>query len=261
MACLSAACWAGIDLGSAIRPLGGDRYAVRIDGKEEVVTFDRNPTAQDPLPREDTPQEFWPVLFQRAYLQRWKVDSSHPDSSRWVTVRDGKPTSPDDQEWQDCKVALRAVTGRPTVSFEPTDLVADARLRAALAARRPVVAGTFGKGKKKVVGGVLVQNHAYAVLSASDAGVELRNPWGTDAGFEPLQHPHLRVVKEGDKARIEPKPESRNASNLADVWDMKLWKFKPGLTDRRDDNPLDGLIRVTWDEFRTHFSHVTTTQP
>ena len=262
LAALSAAAWSGVDLGKSVRHLGGGRFAVVLDGKEEVVAFDGRRQAIDPAPRPETPREFWPVLFQRAYLQRFRVDASGNDVELWVAVVNGKHTEPGAQEWRRPSVALRAVTGKPARCFAPRERGARQALAEALRARRPVVAAT-AVGVKDGAASILVANHAYAVLALDERGVLLRNPWGRDAGADALEHDYYRPDPNGRRASdggpvYELKPEYAGRDDLrATLSDRSRWHFKSGVTDGMgpESDPHDGLVRIPWALFERHFDH------
>src|SRR5437764_1491414 len=106
------------DLAARIRyDVSSDTYVVALsaDGRaaDVGVRFDGSWTDDDPSPglAADGGRDYWPILYQRAYLQSQDVDTSNPDASRWA-VRGTAPEQWWRQSWRYPDVALRAVTGR-----------------------------------------------------------------------------------------------------------------------------------------------------
>ncbi len=227
-----AALRSGEDLGARIRHLGNNEYAVRLflEGKwvEEKVTFD-GWTALDPAPND--PGEFWVSLFQRAYLQAWKVgvfvDGDKVDLARVV---DGKKTAPEEQVWTSASLAMRTITGRVCQVLRPSDAQVKELVKAAVAEKRCVVAGTHPEGTELKARATLAHFHAYTVVEATDEYVLVRNPWGFDTDK------NVEVITGQDG-----KPQLR---------------YKQGATDGNDDNPNDGLIKLTWEEFMANYRFV-----
>ncbi len=113
------------------------------------------------------PQELWPALYEKAYAQ-WQ-------GSYQAIGAGGDLVAP-----------LTALTGRPVQLWAHNQVAATTlwhTIAAALAAGRPVVAGTWGPERaEKYQGENLFYWHAYAVLKTEvqhdQVWVWLRNPWG-----------------------------------------------------------------------------------
>src|SRR5262249_1682335 len=114
------------------------------------------------------PNEYWPILFQRAYL---------------ILAQETGAT------FADMGQAFLTLTGQPYTysaissgdSFLPATLAADRN------AGEPVVAGTRSDGPLILDTSGLIHQHAYTVLGI-DSGlsgtfVTIRNPWGQDTDW------------------------------------------------------------------------------
>ncbi len=227
---LSAAAWAGVDLGGRIKHNGGKNYTVTISHEKKWLAVDVTFNGWDKRdPEENDAGEFWPALYQRAYLKAWNVKTDGPPEGGW-NVNGTQPS--DTQPWQQIDNALQAATGRPVDYFSNDDDVGTVakRVRDAVQAKKPVVTGAHGEGKKKIDAKTcLVSGHAYTVVAADNDGVELRNPWGTDVGTE-----YLEFTKKWQKGK-------------------PVYKFKDGMSDDKNNDPNDGVVRLSWETFRKHF--------
>ena len=154
-----------------------------------AVAFDGSWTDNEPTPLaagDGVSRDYWPLLYQRAYLQAFNVNTSNPDGNQWAV---SGTTAADvyRQDWRYANVALQAITGNAAqVRYGLTD--ADKQyLEAVLRAGKDVIANTQTVAAKQwaVAGTGLVFGHAYTVTgSGTDARgtyVDLRNPWGVDA--------------------------------------------------------------------------------
>jgi Ca2+-binding RTX toxin-like protein len=191
------------------------------------VHFDGTWTDNDPQPRagaDGVSRDYWPLLYQRAYLQAFNVDTSSPDGSQWAE----RGTSSDDaysQAWRFGDVAEQALTGhKAEVHYGLTD--GDKQyLEQMLNAGKDVIADTQSlSGKQATVAGAgLVFSHSYTVLDmgtdARGTYVDLRNPWGVDAA-----------------------PGATAGWSATDAA-----YFNQGDVD-------DGIIRVNWNTFEKAFS-------
>ena len=108
------------------------------------VKFNGSWTDNDPAPGTpmvDGRRDYWPLLYQRAYLQSQNVDTSSLDANRWA-VRGTRPDQPTLQNWRYPAIALTSLTGEPSsISGVLTD--ADKQLlENALHSGRNVIANT-----------------------------------------------------------------------------------------------------------------------
>jgi hypothetical protein len=193
----------------------------------QAVSFDGSWTDNEPTPQvaaDSVSRDYWPILYQRAYLQAFNVDTSNLDGNQWA-VRGTSPTDVYSQNWRYANVALQAITGNVAqVRYGLTD--ADKQyLQNVLAAGKDVIANTqtFANQQSAVAGTGLVFSHTYAVLDmgsdARGAYVDLKNPWGVDAQSGALN--------------------GWSAANAA--------YFTQG-------NSNDGVVRVSWATFERAFS-------
>src|SRR6185295_5965523 len=83
----------------------------------QAVKFNGVWTDNDPLPvvGDDGGRDYWPLLYQRAYLQAYNVDATNPDATLWA-VRGTTAAAATKQNWRYPEVALEAVTGRDAVA-------------------------------------------------------------------------------------------------------------------------------------------------
>jgi hypothetical protein len=154
-----------------------------------AVKFDGTWTDNEPTPvaaADGVSRDYWPALYQRAYLQMLNVDANNMDGNQWA-VRGTAPTDLYKQSWRYADVALGAVAGRtPTNHFGLTD--ADkAYMQSFLRAGKDVIANTQTLANRQwdVSGTGLVFGHTYTVTGigtdARGTYVDLRNPWGADS--------------------------------------------------------------------------------
>jgi Ca2+-binding RTX toxin-like protein len=191
------------------------------------VTFNGTWTDNEPYPGADDgtgARDYWPVIYQRAYLQAQNVDTSATDAHQWA-VRGTSASQLTAQLWRYPDVALKAVTGRQVGAdnfINDSDL---ATIQGALNAGRDVIANTWtvSSMRSRVDNTGLVFSHTYAIVGvtfdALGAVVTLRNPWGLDN-------------------------KSTGLSGLN--------------TDARSfftlGNENDGLVQVRWDTFKQAFA-------
>jgi len=209
-------------LGNYLVPLssGGSWHDV-------AVKFDGTWTDNEPAPQvaaDGVSRDYWPIIYQRAYLQFLNVDATNLDGNQWA-VRGTAPTDLYKQSWRYADVALGAVVGRtPTDHYGLTD--ADkAYMQSFLSAGRDVIANTQTLSAKQwnVSGTGLVFSHSYTVTGvgtdARGTYVDLRNPWGADS----------------------------NATLLASLSPADQAYFTQG-------NANDGYVRVIWATFQRAFA-------
>ena len=188
LSALSSASAQGMDLAGRIRHLGGSRYTVvlyhPVTFAPTQVPVDFNGTwrsgpnngslqgefGNDPMPATDG--EFWPILYQRAYLSL--INSIAPGSGEYANIRN----------------AVNCLAGRQATAFQNPGQFGDRELQVmaqAVAQRRVVVAGTFPGAPR--VDPILVPQHAYAVVGVFSSNgawfVRLRNPHGFDSPTQP----------------------------------------------------------------------------
>ncbi len=206
------------DLAARIRydaALGDYLVPISTGGKwtNVAVKFDGSWTDNEPTPlvaADGVSRDYWPLLYQRAYLQALTVNTTNPDGSQWAV----NGTSPADiyrQSWRYADVALRAITGdaTPQVHYGLTD--ADKQyLETVLRSGKDVIANTQTLASKysAVAGTGLVFSHTYAVAGvgtdARGTYVDLRNPWGVDAlpgavsGWSPADQSYFTQGNAGD---------------------------------------------------------------
>jgi hypothetical protein len=175
-------------------------------------------------------REYWPALFQRAYL---KLNAVNMDS--WKTP-DG------DNHYASPAIALFQLTGRVAERWDPNARNSQADLIDLVHQRRPLVAGTPSKeGKRLMPNSLMVYDHSYTIVAADEGGVTLRNPWGHDTDVE-----RYRLIEpSGEGLRIR----SPKAA-------LPRLGFVDGFTDGLGDNPLDGLIKLDWPTFRRDIKNV-----
>jgi hypothetical protein len=153
------------------------------------VKFNGSWTDNDPSPGPPTAdgrRDYWPLLYQRAYLQALDVDASSNDATRW-SVRGTSANQVTLQSWRYPAIALETLTGKPaTIDAELTD--ADKQLlEDALHGSKDIIANTWTTPEQQAAmqDAGLVPSHAYTVVNiGTDNGggfVVLRNPWGIDA--------------------------------------------------------------------------------
>jgi hypothetical protein len=189
-----------------------------------AVTFDGSWTDNEPAPPTTTDgvsRDYWPILYERAYLQALNVNTSNSDGSQWA-VNGTKASDVYSQTWRYTNVALGAITGvTPQVRYPLSD--ADKTfLESAVRAGKSVIANTQTVNYAAVAGTGLVFSHAYTVVGvgtdARGSYVDLRNPWGVDTTSSTLV--------------------GMSAANQA--------YFLQG-------NANDGHVRVSWATFRQAF--------
>jgi Ca2+-binding RTX toxin-like protein len=191
------------------------------------VSFNGAWTDNEPYPGPDDgtgARDYWPIVYQRAYLQAENVDTTAADAHQWA-VRGTTASQLTAQRWRYPEVALAAVTGRPVGADSQITDADLATIQAAVAAGRTVIANTWTveSQRSRVAGTGLVFSHTYAVVDVtSDAQgpiLTLRNPWGIDnssTNLRPLS-PAVRAF----------------------------------LTSGRES---DGLVQVRWDTFKQAFA-------
>jgi hypothetical protein len=209
----------------------GDKYLVPLDVNNTwtnvPVAFNGVWSDNDPYPlaaADGTSRDYWPLLYQRAYLQALNVDTSNTDSTQWA-VRGTRPDQVFLQNWRYPDVALHAVTGAPTVVRYGLSATDKQLLEDALHAGKDVIANTqtWDSQRSAVDGTGLIFSHTYAVVNVADDAqgtyVDLRNPWGVDTRPEYL---------------TSMAPAARSALTLG--------------------NANDGAVRVRWDTFGRAFA-------
>ncbi|MCC6417709.1 MAG: hypothetical protein IT429_05615 [Gemmataceae bacterium] len=168
----------GATVANGIAYVGGFTYRVSLfraspDGAAgqwvtQDVYFDGTLTSADPQPTGEG--KFWPILYQRAWLQ----ERAALGLSDLATPAE----------------ALTAVTGRPATGFLATD---EGAFRQALAEGRLMVASSHPTDD--AVGPKVVSNHGYAILGVDGSGnILLRNPWGIDGGPQASGDPNDAIV-------------------------------------------------------------------
>jgi hypothetical protein len=189
------------------------------------VWFNGTWTDNDPFPgpaADDGSRDYWPLLYQRAYLQALNVNTSNPDANQW-SVRGTRPDEFTKQNWRYTDVALQAVTGGPVTAPAVGGDATARTISVALRAGHDVVANTqtLSNLSGLVAGTGLLFGHAYTVLDADvqTRTVTLRNPWGIDG----------------------------QASALAALSPSVRTLFTMG-------NDSDGVVRVSWDVFERAFA-------
>src|SRR5439155_20939912 len=191
------------------------------------VTFNSTWTENEPYPAPDDgtgARDYWPGLYQRAYLQAQNVDTSAADAHQWA-VRGTSASQLTSQLWRYPDVALKAVTGRlvGTDSFiNDSDLTT---IQGAISAGRDVIANTWtvDSMRSRVDGTGLVFSHTYAIVGVTfdsqGAILTLRNPWGVDNKTTALS-----ALSTGNRSF-----------------------FTQG-------NDNDGVVQVRWDTFKQAFA-------
>ena len=229
---LSAVALSSFDLASGITLVSQQSpsdylYDVRMfepqaDGsyKPILIPEDFNGTINSSDAKSTDPNEFWPTLYQRAYLQ---VESAIG------------------RDYHFSVNAFEALTGMPTVFYTAagfTQTVTPAFIENALNSGNPMTAGTVANSDPYHLDPAagIIGDHFYAVVgieipasgATSGTYLTLRNPWGTDTT-------PLNFDKDGD-----------GLLNAAE------WvNFEHGL-----DGANDGIIRVSWSDFEKYFNNV-----
>jgi hypothetical protein len=183
----------GTNLAARIQKLGPNLYSVPLYRPgtgwiQQKVYFDGTWTDNDPAVV--THNSAWVVIYQRAFLQEMGVNWNDTKSLGWAAKYGSK--------FQIANSALVALTGRGTWHADFTTVAGSsgstttsggvggaialtaadmATLKAAVAARRPVIALTKNANLAQYG---LISDHAYTVLGVTATTVTLRNPWGTD---------------------------------------------------------------------------------
>jgi hypothetical protein len=193
--------------------------------RQEPVRFNGTWTDNDPFPgpaADDGSRDYWPLLYQRAYLQALNVNTSNPDANQW-SVRGTRPDELPKQNWRYLDVALQAVAGAPVTARAVGGDATVGAIAVALRAGHGVVANTqtLPNLSGLVAGTGLLFGHAYTVLDVDVTGrtMTLRNPWGLD----------------GQPAALAALSPSARAL------------FTMG-------NDSDGVVRVRWDVFVRAFA-------
>ncbi|MFO0808696.1 MAG: hypothetical protein U0746_08755 [Gemmataceae bacterium] len=179
------------------------------DGKltEQALKFNGAWTDNDPMPlaSDDGSRDYWPLLYQRAYLQAYNVDATSLDATRWA-VRGTTAADVTKQNWRYPEVALESIIGRDAVArYTLTDADRQA-LEDALHSGKSVIANTqtLTANQALVDGTGLVFSHTYAVVAVDATGVTLRNPWGVDtrtefmAGWDAVRKSAFTLGSEAD---------------------------------------------------------------
>jgi Ca2+-binding RTX toxin-like protein len=191
------------------------------------VKFDGSWTSNEPYPGADDgtgARDYWPVIYQRAYLQSQNVDTSSTDAHQWA-VRGTSASQLTAQLWRYPDVALKAVTGSligQDSLINDSDL---ATIQGAISAGRDVIANTWTVDamRSQVDGTGLVFSHTYAVVGVTSDSqgtiLTLRNPWGVD---------------------------NKSTALSALSTDARSF-FTQG-------NENDGLVQVRWDTFKQAFA-------
>jgi Ca2+-binding RTX toxin-like protein len=184
---LAAAANQGFDLAGGITYLGNNQYSVRLyrNGQldPETVYFDGTWNSNDAQPTRERASngraagamvgEFWTLLYQRAYLQRYITNWENPNPATWN--RQG------DSGWSINSEPLRVFTGR---SDTTGTIAADEPTSTAQAMRDRLAAGDMMIAHHV--------HHLYAVLGVSkdNAGnwkVTVYNPYAIDdADFDKI---------------------------------------------------------------------------
>lgn len=185
LAALAAYARTGADLGRQITYLGNYQYDVKLFENGSWITqrvafnglWNDNDPAPPPAAGSALP-DFWTILFQRARLSRFGIDTSKEMSaSTWsaLNVQSGyRLFSASD--------ALQAFSGRNTTLAYASQATPQA-LRDALAQGKAVVLNTNPAGRIDASSG-LIGWHSYAVMKVWQEGatwkLQLYNPWGQD---------------------------------------------------------------------------------
>jgi hypothetical protein len=143
--------------------LNGRKYIETVD-----IDLPRNGWYGYYYARSNDPKELWPALLEKAFAQ-WK--------GSYQAIEGGVPGD-----------AMTNLTGKPSVETDlheagVTPESVYQTLKAALAAKKPTVAATFGARKAAMYKGTgLHEDHTYAVFGVrmknGQPWVKLRNPWG-----------------------------------------------------------------------------------
>ncbi|HEY1380848.1 MAG TPA: hypothetical protein VGF55_28865, partial [Gemmataceae bacterium] len=117
------------DLAARIRydaALGNYLVPISTGGKwtNVAVKFDGTWTDNEPTPlaaADGVSRDYWPLLYQRAYLKAFNVNTSNPDGNQWA-VNGTIAADVYKQNWRYADVAVRAITGNaPQVHYGLTD--------------------------------------------------------------------------------------------------------------------------------------------
>jgi hypothetical protein len=130
-------------------------HAAGMHADTEWVYFDGGMYGADMQWNPSDPAASWTVIMQRGVLQALGIPITSPPG--------GDPAN-----------ALSVMTGRTTTGVGVNDPNLQTKIESALASGKAVALCTIPSGTK-----TLVSWHCYAVLSASNAGLTLYNPWGS----------------------------------------------------------------------------------
>ena len=184
----------------------------------KTVAFNGTLTKADPAPTDGG--EYWVAMYTRAFVQQQNA-----------TLDGNYRTTPN---------AFRALTGFTSETFDPTFAFGSEtrtqalRIKHALDAGRPIVAGTIDVAGDPLLipgGGGVIANHAYTLTgievpaSGNNIYVTLRNPWGHDTT-------NLYFDADGDG--------TLNTTEWV--------RSQKGLDSRND-----GFIRLPWYQFASSF--------
>ena len=168
--------------------------------------------------------EFWTVLYLRAYAKKYGFKLSEMNEAK-------------NKQFRNTRTAMQTITGKKASwqDFSSRVTSQQRNLAKSLADGKAVMAPTLNHApkrdtpKKSGVGNTgLVYGHGYTVLrvdqpGSSQATVILRNPWGKDN--------NLRTSEYNDGFGSKSRFEGKKVNGLK----------------------YDGIIRITWNDFRTYF--------
>lgn len=153
------------------------------------VNFNGSWTDNDPSPgaaMADGRRDYWPIIYQRAYLQALNVNTTSSNAAQW-SVAGTAPHQLTLQNWRYPAIALTTLTGRPS-TIDTVLTESDKELLVnALHSGRDVIANTSTLEPRRTAtqAAGLVFSHTYTVVNivpdSSGGFVVLRNPWGVDA--------------------------------------------------------------------------------
>ncbi len=209
---------------------GNDLYQVLLykqgtDGNFHPILFQEpfNGTINPSDASSTDSQEFWPTLFQRAFLS---LESSVG------------------QDYHSSVNAFEALTGDPArlITGSAFTAITPAWIQQQINAGTPMTVGTINQGNPYTLDPAngIIGDHDYTVVGISipasgnlnDVELTLRNPWGTDT------------------------TPSYYSSDGSTTLDPQQWSaYQRGL-----DGNNDGIITVSWPQFQEYYSSLNVSQ-